>query len=123
MKILPKSYGSVKELVRATLSPEFADYFEAYVAERELVTSLERLRISKGITQAEIAALMGCGQAKVSKLERSMDADLKLGDVIAYAKALGMGIRLAVEAGTTGFVVEAKGRPKETGRKRVRKKA
>lgn len=51
--------------------------FQDYMRRRKLVSPLTALRVAKGLTQADIAALTGCQQSRVSKLESGVDADLK----------------------------------------------
>ncbi|MDX1968959.1 MAG: helix-turn-helix transcriptional regulator [Planctomycetaceae bacterium] len=58
-----------------------------HIHDRRLVSKLAGMRVAKGITQGELAAQMGCRQARVSKLEAGVDADLTLADLEAYAKA------------------------------------
>lgn len=99
MKILPKTYSSVEEMVRDIASPEFADQFERHLADRELATALTVLRCREEVTQAELAKRMECGQAKVSKMEGSADADLNLGDVVKYAASLSRSVHLAILPG------------------------
>jgi transcriptional regulator with XRE-family HTH domain len=120
MKLIPVAYNSVRDMLKGTLDPEDSDRTIAYLDARELVRSLIVLRIGQGVTQVEIAGRMGCGQAKISKLERSQDADLGLGDVVAFAKALGKGVKLVIGEGE-GLTIEVEGRPEVADRKRVRK--
>jgi Helix-turn-helix domain len=121
LNIIPVAYNSVSELIRATMDPEIADEFDARQGARELVRSLALLRMGQGITQAELAIKMECGQTKVSKMERSQDANLNLGDVVAFARALGKAVKLVIGDGE-GLVVEVEGRPEAPNRKRVQKK-
>lgn len=58
-----------------------------HIRQRRIVSMLTTLRVTKGLTQADIATVMGCKQARVSKLESGIDADLKISDLEAYAKA------------------------------------
>jgi predicted XRE-type DNA-binding protein len=119
LKIDPQSFNSVQDMLRATLDPEDADRIVSRIDARELVRSLVVLRMTQGLTQGELAARMDCGQTKVSKIERSQDADLGLGDIVAFARALGKGVRLVIGQGD-GLTIEVEGRPEATGRKRVR---
>lgn len=59
----------------------------AYLKSRCIVSELASIRVSKGITQAALAKQMDCRQARISKLESGVDADLRLSDLEAYAKA------------------------------------
>lgn len=111
MKGTGKRYTSVAAMVRATVDdPGFADEFEQRSADRRLVRALAALRASQQLTQAEIALRMGCTQAKVSKLESSDDADLSVGDVLAYARAVGHNVRIVIGP-SSGLQVEIQGAP------------
>jgi len=58
-----------------------------HISRRRLVSQLVSLRVSKGVTQAQLAKQMGCKQARISKLESGVDADVRASDLEAYAKA------------------------------------
>jgi transcriptional regulator with XRE-family HTH domain len=120
MTLIPVVYYSVRDMLRGTLDPEDAADTIAYLDARLLVNKLVLLRITQGMTQAEVAERMGCQQAKVSKMERSEDANLGLGDVVAFAKALGKGVKLTIGEGE-GLAIEVEGKIEATERKRVRK--
>jgi len=118
MGLLPGSYSSVSEMVRSTRGDVAADALDADEAARRLTDALAIQRALRGIPQATVAASMGCGQAKVSKMERAPDASVPLGDVVAYAAAIGMRLRLVLEprgadrgAGLDVEVERAKGLP------------
>lgn len=69
---------------------------KAHLRERQLVSRLAALRVSKGVSQADLAGKMGCRQARVSKLEAGADAALTMADLEAYAKATDSEITLLV---------------------------
>lgn len=94
MKVVGKKYPGVSELVRDTCEPEFADEFDTYQAERGLVNSLTVVRCANGVSQAELAGRMRCGQPKVSRMESSVDADLNFGDITSYAFALKQSVHI-----------------------------
>ncbi len=83
-----KRYTSVREMVQQTAGPEFAEPFHRHLEERQLVTRFVALRGAKGLAQSDVAQRMNCSQSRVSKLERAKDEELRLGDIVAYAKAL-----------------------------------
>ena len=66
------------------------------VTERVGAGAGHQIFVAKGLTQADIAALMGCQQSRVSKLESGVDADLKFSDVEAYAKATNSNVTIMV---------------------------
>jgi predicted XRE-type DNA-binding protein len=87
LKFTGKAYTGVTEMIRDT-DPELAEEFESYLSQRKLVECLNVLRCTKGVSQAEIAERMGCGQSKVSKIEAAVDLDLNFGDIVHYTHAL-----------------------------------
>jgi transcriptional regulator with XRE-family HTH domain len=97
-----KTYRSVMDMVRDTADdPAFADDLQKNIAERQLVKHLFALRCARGLSQKDIAEAMGCTQGRISKLEASRDDDLSLGDIRAYAKALGLNTILGLEGGSS----------------------
>lgn len=85
-----KSHSNVVEMVRDLLpdDPGFADDLERHIAARSVGRTLSHLRASAGLSEAELAAKLGWKTAKVEKIEVMPDANLKLGDILAYAKAI-----------------------------------
>jgi transcriptional regulator with XRE-family HTH domain len=92
------SHQSVTEMVRELLAddPELVKQFENRIAERELVKALTIARNRAGLTQEQLSEKMGCGQSKLSKLESGIDADMRLGDILAYLKASGCRLKLSI---------------------------
>jgi transcriptional regulator with XRE-family HTH domain len=58
---------------------------------------LAAIRRSAGLTQVELAADLGVGQAQVSKIERQ--SDMLLTTLASYLAALGIRAQLVVEMG------------------------
>lgn len=56
---------------------------------------LAGLRRTTGLTQVELAASLGVGQAQISKIERQ--SDMLLSTLSAYLTALGVTARVVVE--------------------------
>lgn len=104
-----KSYSSVEEMVRdlSADDPEFVAMFEEHVRQRQLVKSLTVIRAVAGMSQAELAAKLGCSQSKVSKLESGTDAGVTFGELVAILDATGHRAKvLLLPAG--GLVEEVK---------------
>ena len=101
MKVVGKSYTSVSEMVRDMSDAKFADDFDTYLAGRRLINSLVVLRCANDVSQADLAAKMGCGQPKVSKMESSADADLNFGDIVSYAGALKQTVHIVLSPSPT----------------------
>ncbi len=68
-----------------------------HVAASQVVSALLHLRTAHGITQTTIAKRMGCGQAKISKLEAGTDAQLSVADLRGYLGALGVDAHLVID--------------------------
>lgn len=77
--------------------PAVARRVRKRVEAARIVTELLALRTERGMMQAEVAKRMGCGQAKISKLEAGTDAQLSVGELCAYLKALGISARLVID--------------------------
>jgi transcriptional regulator with XRE-family HTH domain len=58
---------------------------------------LAAIRRATGLTQTELAAKLGVGQAQISKIERQ--GDMLLSTLASYLKALGVDASLVVEVG------------------------
>ena len=59
--------------------------------------NLVALRRSTGMTQVQLAARLGVGQAQVSKIERQ--ADMLISTLSSYLAALGVQAKIVVEVG------------------------
>lgn len=86
-----------KETKATSASAFLADMFESEVdkkelqdrlVERRVVSKLAAIRAAKNVTQKDMAHAMGCTQGRISKLESGVDADLRISDIVAYAKRL-----------------------------------
>lgn len=83
----PRRFGSVRELLTSPEDAAVRDRLDALSAQTRLVQELTLMRTRAGLTQAQLAAKMGCTQGRISKIESSLDADLTIGIVQAYASA------------------------------------
>ena len=104
-----KRYSSVREMVDDLSEDKtFAEEFEEQASRRELVKALFVLRCSANMSQKDVAERMGCTQSRVSKLESGTDDDLGLGDLQAYAAALGLETRIVLARKGRTLVDEVK---------------
>ena len=55
------------------------------------------IRKATGLTQVELAAKLGVGQAAVSKIERQ--SEMLMGTLVSYLTALGVDAQIVVEVG------------------------
>jgi transcriptional regulator with XRE-family HTH domain len=93
-----------KEFQSAAMAASFladdeqvAPQVEQEVLRTRVVTALVKLRITKGLTQKQVAEVIGCDASKISKLEASYDASLKWGDLVSYLNCLGVNATLILE--------------------------
>ncbi len=89
-----QQYASVSDVLR-DIAPDdaFQTEFDQHIAERSVIKQLLALRATLGLSQQDIADRIGsgCTQGKISKLENAKDADVRLGNLQAYADAVDCG--------------------------------
>ena len=88
-----KAYAERKRRFRTSVVPSARQFHRSMgspIRGRKLIDSLVCRRAAMGVTQNAIAKALGCSQSWVSKLEMSNDGDLRVSDLVAYAKAVGM---------------------------------
>jgi len=97
-KATGKRYRSTSEMLKDSGNPqELIDSVKEVEAQR-LVPLLTGMRVSKGLTQKELAQAIGCSQGRISKLETSRDEDLRLADVLDYTGALDESLWITIGA-------------------------
>lgn len=87
-----RRYHSVDAiLARAGASP--ADRRRAAERQGDLAVAaeLEWLRCSARLTQAEVARRMGVSQSTVSRVQATPIAELRLGEILSFLRAVGAG--------------------------------
>lgn len=92
-------YSSVADLARNAFKDDtgFVEELEEELSSRQVVRALFAMRSARNVSQAEIAAQLKCTQSKVSKIENGVDADLSVGELEAYAKALDCDVMLTFQ--------------------------
>jgi predicted XRE-type DNA-binding protein len=88
--------NSLKEMIQRTRSGKDAKRSIDRIESLTLAQNLKIMRIRAGLSQAELAVKMGVNQPKVARLEKTAFNDFKIGDVDAYAKAVGHHLELGV---------------------------
>jgi transcriptional regulator with XRE-family HTH domain len=84
-----RKYGSVADLMRGEgVSQEVQERVKELENETRVALQLAKLRQAAGITQEEMAKNLGVTQSAVSKLESGIDADITLGEIKGYARAM-----------------------------------
>ena len=89
-----RSYNDVKR--RFLADPEFRKEYEALGPEFELIESIIRRRGELKMSQEELAAKVGTGQAAVSRLE-SGNANPTLASLVEIAKALDANLHIELK--------------------------
>lgn len=72
-----------------TARPGAASRIEAELSRMNRVLELQKLRARKDMAQADVAERMGLSQRRVSAIEHSTDAELKLDTLRRYVESLG----------------------------------
>lgn len=95
-----QEYGSVSEMLKGLHVEEgFANSVEDEIKNRDLATALIVLRHKAGLSQGHVAQKMGVEQGTVSKLERSTNSRLRIGDIQSYIAAVDARIAIFVMSG------------------------
>ncbi len=79
-----------------TLNPTIGDNVRKIEEKTRVARRLQLIRMSKGLSQNEIATRMGCTQGNVSKIENKFDDDLTFGDVKLYLQAVHSGMGFTI---------------------------
>ena len=83
-----RRYSSVSDLIqKEKLGSDIREEVSALNAHTVVVRQLVSLRVSAGMTQAELAKKIGCTQSRISKIEASKDEDITLGVIRDYVQA------------------------------------
>jgi transcriptional regulator with XRE-family HTH domain len=61
---------------------------------------LAGLRVSKKLTQKELAQAIGCSQGRISKLETARDEELRLQDFVNYTRATNQEVWITIGSST-----------------------
>jgi len=95
-----KRYRTTSEMLEGTGTPQELVESVKDVEAQTAVAMLAGMRVSKGLTQKELAEAIGCSQGRISKLETSQDEDLRLGDLLDYTRALDGSLWITIGAPT-----------------------
>lgn len=83
---------------KALRKPGVRDEYEALSAAFEMKRQMIALRKKAGLTQEEMAALLGTKKSNISRLESvSSDVSPRLATIEQYARALGYGVKVKFE--------------------------
>lgn len=79
-----------------TLEPTIGDHVRNIEKRTRIARRLQLIRMSKGLSQNEVAVSMGCTQGNVSKIENKFDDDLTFGDIRLYLQAVQAGMTFSI---------------------------
>ncbi len=103
------TFETIAEMIRATTEDaSFARDFEKRIYDRRILKELAVRRVSRGLSQGDIANLLGCTQSRISKLESMSDSDLTIGDLTKYANVFGLRLNILLIPTKTTPVSRAK---------------
>lgn len=86
---------TIDDLIREDMNdPGFADDFAEASEAWDLVIKLVRLRQEKGLTQAQLAEMVGTKQQNIARIENPAYSGHSLGLLRRVARALGMVVRV-----------------------------
>jgi transcriptional regulator with XRE-family HTH domain len=105
-KALPKAYRTTSEMLQDLGTPQ--DIIESVkdVENQEAVNILVSMRVAEGLTQKELADMLGCTQSRISKLEQGRDEDLRIKDFLDYTRATGEAVWITVGTPTISETVK-----------------
>jgi transcriptional regulator with XRE-family HTH domain len=89
-------YSNVSEMLESEqlADKDFIRDFNKHINDRQIIKFLMAMRAASGKSQSDIAQTANCSQSRISKLEKSIDDDLRLGDLHCYANALKFNLEL-----------------------------
>jgi len=91
-------FNSVVDMLKASAGSDHSELIrkvDEKANRSRLIKGLVAQRLKHDISQAEMAQRLNCTQSKISKLENSIDEDVKLGDLCRYASASGLTLRIS----------------------------
>jgi DNA-binding XRE family transcriptional regulator len=93
-----KLYSSVLEMIRDTVDdPDFVADFEQRLKDTEIIRQLVIHRGRLGVTEAEMATRLGWSLDRLNEFEAGDDSELKIGEVVDYARAIGLKVNITFE--------------------------
>ena len=92
-----KSYDSVTDLLKGIgADSAFAKSVEEEIQSRSIGRALVVLRHKAALTQADVAEKMQVKQSTISKIERSTNSELRMGEIESFLRAVGGKMNIAV---------------------------
>jgi DNA-binding XRE family transcriptional regulator len=92
----PASIPWKESKARMMKDPEFAREYEALAPEYELAQMIIDARIERGMTQEELARLVGTRQSNISRIERGQQ-NISIGLMSKVARGLGKKLQVSIQ--------------------------
>lgn len=91
-------YNSVLEMVeKESDSQEYIDLFKKRLEERKLIKKLMIIRVSRNISELDMANAMNCSINYLQDIENKMNEDLTLKEIYSYVKAIGYKVDISLK--------------------------
>jgi len=98
-KMAKNEYPNVLNCFKEALGDESFGELEKRINSRRLVKTLINMRVSKGLTQSQLANQAGVSQPQISRLENGEDCSLQISDIEMYAKAASSEVTILISEG------------------------
>lgn len=104
-----KKYDSIAAMLSdVSDDPQLIADVQKTASERELIKHMIAHRVKSDMSQKDLATRMKCTQSRISKMEQSDDADLRLGELEEYLGALNLRCRMMIAPNSMKAVDEIK---------------
>lgn len=87
-------YNSVTEMSRSLTDEKFSKKVAEDIEQKKVAKLLFTLRCNAKLSQKEMADKIGCSQARISKLEKCDNDNIRIGDLKDYANALNLELNI-----------------------------
>lgn len=101
-----KKYKSVEEMVCDLGDKKFKKSYIDDIAQTRLSMFLFSLRCKNLLTYRQMAKKLNCSKTKINRLESTHDKNFKLKDMIAYARAFDLKLKICFESGDKSEIIE-----------------
>lgn len=85
-----KELSAAKLLSDLVKDPTVESRIKENIEKTRMIDFLVAARCKRGLSQSEVAKRMNVSVSKVSRFEASCDADLKMGELASYVRAVGL---------------------------------
>jgi DNA-binding Xre family transcriptional regulator len=83
-----KHYATSLDLAKDLFGDEIVQEMANHANATAFISALEEIRVTKDLSQRDLAKRIGWSHSKLHRFESSPDANLRWGDIVEYCKAL-----------------------------------